>query len=84
MRRVEIRDRPLRIWIERVLQPAADQADVLIADQGKSDARRGRGHVDRFRERVVQVELQPVAELLAQRRLQSIEIRVADRTPRES
>src|SRR4029077_11037950 len=64
-----------------ICQAASDQADILVAVYREAYARGCGSDVRGFRERIVKVKLESVAELLAQAFLQRVVGRTADGAP---
>src|SRR5690349_23585150 len=64
-----------------IRQAASDKADILVAINREPNPR-GRGSdIGGFRERVIEIKLESVAELLSQAGLQGVVVRTADGTP---
>src|ERR1700719_828427 len=81
MREVIVRDSSGQVRGEGIGQSTSHQADVLITVDGKPDARCRGGNINGLGKGVVEVELDSMAELLAQAHLQSVIARTADGTP---
>src|ERR1700731_5486565 len=81
MREIIVGNGAGQVWGKGICQAASHQADILVAINGEPHARRRGSDVHGLRERVVKVELKPVAELLPQTRLQSVVAGAADGAP---
>src|SRR5467141_2227642 len=81
MGEVIVRNRAGQIRGKGVCQAASHESDILIAINRKSYARSRGSNIGGLGERIVEVELNSVAELLPQARLQGVVVRTADGAP---
>src|SRR5215469_4285272 len=78
---IEVGDRAGKVRGEGICQAGSHQSDVLIAIDGKPNARCCGSDIKGFGEGVVKIELHSVTELFPQVRLQRVITRAANRTP---